>query len=198
MEAYNRALFLLINAPAHPGSVMLAVATACAEYLIWSIPLFIAVAWLRGSESTRKALIEATAAGLIGLLINQVIGLAWQHPRPFMIGLGHTLLVHAPDSSFPSDHGTLIWAVAFSLCLYAGLRRAGLAFAAVGLVVAWARVYLGVHFPFDMAGAAMVALVGALLARQLHHVYMAIAYLAATLVHRVCFARLIRRGWIRH
>lgn len=198
MEAYNHALFLLLNAPAHPSAAMLALATVCAEYLIWSIPLFIAVAWLRGSESTRKALIEATAAGLIGLLINQLIGLAWQHPRPFMIGLGHTFLAHAPDSSFPSDHGTLIWAVAFSLCLRAPMRRAGVAFALLGLIVAWARIYLGVHFPFDMAGAAVVAMASALLARQLHNVYMTLAYPAATLVHRVCFARLIRRGWVRH
>jgi undecaprenyl-diphosphatase len=42
------------------------------------------------------------------LLINQVIILLWQHPRPFVIGLGHTYLAHAADSSFPSDHLTLL------------------------------------------------------------------------------------------
>jgi hypothetical protein len=29
---------------------------------------------------TRKALLVATASGLLGLLTNQIIGLAWSHP----------------------------------------------------------------------------------------------------------------------
>jgi undecaprenyl-diphosphatase len=35
-------------------------------------------------------------ASVAGLLINQIIGLAWSHPRPFMIGLGHTLIPMLP------------------------------------------------------------------------------------------------------
>lgn len=35
-----------------------------------------------------------------------------------MIGLGHTLITHAADSSFPSDHLTLLWAVAFSFLMH--------------------------------------------------------------------------------
>ncbi|MEX8493621.1 phosphatase PAP2 family protein [Sphaerotilus sp.] len=60
--------------------------------------------------------------------------------------------MHAPDASFPSDHGTVFSAV--SLCLLlAGEWVWGLAVLMVGMGVAWARVYLGVHFPLDMLGA---------------------------------------------
>lgn len=140
MGNLNHALFLWLNAPEHPVTLLLACATFFAEYAIWVIPAIIGFGWLRGSESTRKVLLEATASALTGLLIAQIIGWVWPHPRPFMIGLGHTLIHHAADSSFPSDHLTLLWAVAFSFLMHRKPRRAGLALALLGLPVAWTRI----------------------------------------------------------
>lgn len=197
MEKINYAIFLLLNAPEHPHALLLAVATFFAEYAIWLIPLAIGLSWLRGSDHTRKVLLEATAAGLAGLLINQLIGLAWQTPRPFTIGLGNTLIPHAADSSFPSDHLTLLWAVAFSLLMHRRPRAAGLALAVLGLPVAWARIYLGVHFPFDMLGAASVALLSAWLAFREVQIYMPTVYKLAVGIHRILFIKLIRAGWVR-
>ena len=157
MEELNHALFLLINAPEHPGALTLVIARLFAEYAIWVIPAIVGIGWLRGDERTRRILLEATASGLAGLLINQLIALFWQHPRPFMIGLGHTYLSHAADSSFPSDHLTLLWAVGFSFLMHRSPRMAGIMLSLLGLPVAWARIYLGVHFPLDMIGAALVA-----------------------------------------
>jgi len=197
METINHTLFLWLNAPAHPDRLVLAVATFLAEYAIWAIPALIFIGWLRGSEPVRKAALEATAAGLAGLLINQIIGGIWQHPRPFMIGLGHTFLSHAPDSSFPSDHLTLLWSVGFSLMMRRRLRAVGTALALLGLPVAWARIYLGVHFPLDMAGAAAVAVLSAWLARQAEGLYLPPAYRLASSIHSLLFGRLIERGWVR-
>lgn len=201
MENLNQALFLWINAPAHPSAQMVALATFLAEYSIWAIPLTIGVSWLVGGESTRKVVLQATASGLAGLLINQIIGLLWQHPRPFMIGLGHTLIPHVADSSFPSDHLTLMWAVAFSLLMHSPqcqrLRTVGLTLALLGLPVAWARLYLGVHFPLDMAGAACVAALSAWLAFRAIGLYLPSSYALATALHRFLFGRLIQKGWVR-
>lgn len=196
MESINQALFLWLNAPEHPSALLLAIATLLADYAIWVIPAMLAVGWLRGSESTRKLLLEATAAGLAGLLINQIIGLVWQHPRPFMIGLGHTLIAHAADSSFPSDHLTLLWAVAFSLLTHRSARPAGITLAVLGLPVAWARIYLGVHFPLDMVGAAGVATLSAWLAFREMGWYMPFTYKLALRLHRVLFGKLIQIGWV--
>lgn len=177
--------------------MLLAIATFFAEYAIWLIPLAIGLSWLRGSEHTRRVLLEATAAGLAGLLINQLIGLVWQSPRPVEVGLGNTLISHAADSSFPSDHLTLLWAVAFSLLMHRRPRAAGLTLAALGLPVAWARIYLGVHFPFDMLGAASVALLSAWLAFREVQVYMPTFYKLAMAIHRVLLTKLIRASWVR-
>lgn len=194
MEGLNQALFLMLNAPAHPSPLLLALARGLAEWIVWLVPLLLTLGWSRGDERLRKLLLGATASGLTGLLINQLIGLFWQHPRPFMIGLGHTFLRHGPDSSFPSDHLTLIWAVAFSLLSHPRFRAAGRFLVLLGLPVAWARIYLGIHFPLDMAGAALVALVsarlvlhwGSYLTERLYQPMMACYHLLA--------APLIRRG----
>ena len=114
-----------------------------------------------------------------------------------MIGLGHTLIPHAADSSFPSDHLTLLWAVAFSFLMHRSLRLAGMALALLGLPVAWARIFLGVHFPLDMVGAALVAVLCALLALREVRLYLPAAYSLAIRLHGHLFGNLIQRGWVR-
>ena len=197
MESLNHTLFLWLNAPEHPSALALQLAVLFAEQLIWALPLLVAIGWLRGCEATKKALLVASASGLLGLLINQIIGLAWSHPRPFMIGLGHTLIFHAADSSFPSDHLTLWWALAFSLLLQPVCRSAGTGLALLGLPIAWARIYLGVHFPFDMVGAVAVAAWSAWLGLQAAHWYREPSYRLASRIHRRLCARWIARGWVR-
>lgn len=196
MEELNNYLFLLLNAPAHPHPWLLHFAHAVAVWSIWLIPAVLTIGWLRGDQWVRRLLFEASISGAIGLLINHVIGLFWQHDRPFMIGLGHTFLNHAPDSSFPSDHLTVIWAVAFSLLLHQRPRYIGLFFAVLGLPVAWARIYLGIHFPLDMIGAAFVALISTLLVvREQQSVTW--LYRPARILYRFLAAPLIRRGSIQ-
>ena len=196
MEEFNQSLFLLINAPAHPAAAVLVLAKLCAKYLILLMPLTLLVGWLRGTEGTRKLMLEAAVCAVLALLIAQVIGLVWPHPRPFMIGLGHQFLPHVADSSFPSDHLTLMWSVGFSLLLHAESRAAGALLALLGLPAAWARIYLGVHFPLDMAGAAVVVASSAWLClRQAHWVVVPVLpWMTAT--YRRLFAPLIRRGWV--
>lgn len=195
MEELNRALFLLLNAPQAPDRVPLAIATFFAEYAIWLIPSGFVAVWLRAGDGARKGLLQASAAVLVALLVNQLIGLVWQHPRPFMIGLGHSHLAHVADSSFPSDHLTLLWAVAFSLLAQPRLRLAGLALAALGLPVAWARIYLGVHLPLDMLGAMAVAGLAAWLCGHCATGLIEQIYPITLVAYRRLFAPLIRRGW---
>ena len=195
MEELNVDLFLMINAPEQPDAVLLAIAKTLADYVIWLVPLVLLAGWLRGGESVRKLMLEATISGVAGLLINQAIGLAWQHPRPFMMGLGHTFISHVADSSFPSDHLTLLWAVSFSFLMHRIPRSTGAGLALLGLPVAWARIYLGVHFPLDILGAAIIAGLCARLCFRESHRFMAPIFRCATAIYRRLFAPLIRRGW---
>lgn len=196
METFNHILFFWLNAPEHPNTLVLMQAVFVADWLIWMVPIMVGIGWLCGNENTRKAMLIATAAGMLGLFVNQIIGLVWSHPRPFMIGLGHTFLPHVNDSSFPSDHLTLWWAVAFSFLMQQRQRSVGIAMALLGIPIAWARIYLGVHFPLDMLGAAVVATLSAWLALHGARWYLLPIYRLAINIHRMLFGGLIERGWL--
>ena len=157
MEQINIAAFLAINGSAQSPIVLVQFALILANYSVLAIALWLILAWVRGTALRRRHLIEATTAALFGLGYVQLITLIYRHPRPFQLGLGQQLMPHLPDASFPSDHGTLFFALAFSFFLHPETRRIGAAVAALGCGVAWARVFLGVHFPFDMLGSAVLA-----------------------------------------
>ena len=196
MEHLNHTLFLGLAAPAHPGLLMLALTKFFGEYAIFVVPLLLATGWLRGNEHSRKVWLEASVSMLVGLLINQFIALLWPHPRPFMLGLGHNLIAHAANSSFPSDHLTGLWAFSFSLLMHRSQRMTAVALILLGLPMAWARIYLGVHFPLDMLGATLMAGFSAWLALTEARLYMAPLYRLAVVIHGVLFGALIKRGWV--
>ena len=157
LESLNEKLFLVINAGANEPTWILNCAIGAAEILIYVVPLFFLVMWLWSNSIQREVLIRASVVAFLGVGINQIIGVVWMHPRPSMIGLGHTLVQHAADSSSPSDHVTVLSAVTITLLLARAVVP-GLLFLLAGIGVAWARIFLGVHFPFDMIGAVIVAI----------------------------------------
>lgn len=167
MTHFNVELFLAINASAHPPAILLAAGRFMAAWLVFLTMLLFVILWIRKPANERGALIVATLVALIGLGVNQLIGVFYFHPRPFMIGLGHQYLAHPPDNSFPSDHATFVWSLGFALLAMGRLRRWGIALTLAGFAVAWARIYVGVHFPFDMFGSLIVSLAVAGLARPL-------------------------------
>ncbi|MFC0170694.1 phosphatase PAP2 family protein [Pseudoduganella danionis] len=156
IEAFNRALFLHINGGNGTPAWLIQAAIGIADDLIYLIPLLLAGLWLWGDHARRSVAIKACLVALLGVAANQAIGALWPHPRPFMIGLGHAWMPHAADSSFPSDHMTVFAGVGLTLLFDGAVGWAILALL-VGASVAWARVFLGVHFPLDMAGAVVVA-----------------------------------------
>lgn len=165
MEELNRSLFLAINASADASAPMRSLAMFLAQWLIYCVPLLLAGLWLRGTRRQRAVALTATLSIVFALGCNLLISSLWFHPRPFMLGLGQNFLAHAAESSFPSDHATVMFALAFGLIL-ASLRKLGLLVLLLGALVGWARVYLGVHFPFDIAGSFLVSLISAWLVKQ--------------------------------
>ncbi|SAK77021.1 phosphatase PAP2 family protein [Caballeronia ptereochthonis] len=166
LEAFNRALFLSINATPATPRWQIETALTIANDFIYLIPVLLALLWLFGDGRQRAAAVRACCVALLALGFNQLIGMVWMHPRPFMIGLGHTFTEHVPDPSFPSDHATVFASIALTFLL-AGLRRSGVLVALAGVLIAWARVRIGVHFPFDMIGAVGVACVAYVLIEPL-------------------------------
>ncbi|WP_145018646.1 phosphatase PAP2 family protein [Geobacter argillaceus] len=196
IEMLNRALFLKINALPDTAPWAIGVAKVVADDLIYIIPALLIIYWLWGSEAKRSLALKACLVAMLGVGINQLIGLAWQHPRPFMIGLGHTWVPHVADSSFPSDHMTVFVGIGISL-LFGGEVLAGILTLVTGMAVAWSRVFLGVHFPLDMMGSIGMASLSYTL---ISPVWRRVGNTVTTLIemlYRSIMARPIERGLMR-
>jgi undecaprenyl-diphosphatase len=164
---WNVSLFYLVNASANPNGAAVLIARALAEFAPWLAIAVLILYWFLGTADRRRSLMIAGVALGLGLAVNFSIAFAMYVPRPFELGMGNTLLAHGPETSFPSDHVTFLLSLGFGLLTTRPLRGLAVAIAGLGLATAWARVYLGVHFPLDMAASFGISLVSAILARSL-------------------------------
>ncbi|MCU6433858.1 phosphatase PAP2 family protein [Undibacterium sp. Jales W-56] len=197
LEQLNQSVFLQINADLTTSNWQLNLAIFIAEYLILAIPLLLIILWCWGNTVQRNLALKACAVALIALGMNQLIIMYWPHPRPFMIGLGHSFIPHAADASFPSDHGTAFASIGLTF-LFSSLRSAtGWIILAMGALVAWSRIFLGVHFPLDMLGAVLVSCIAWLGLTFLWNKMGDAITKWCEKIYRVLFAQPIARGWIR-
>ena len=195
IESANQALFLDINGNGDSSAITIALAQICADWLIYLVPLVLVALWLSGERDKRAIGLRCLAVIMLALGFNQIIGLIWVHPRPFAIELGHAFAPHAADSSFPSDHLTVFTGAI--LCLwFGGMKRLSAVLLLAALVVAWARIFLGVHFPMDMVGAAMVVGLVYAVSAPLWNAIGGILTDLAIKIYRAIMVWPIRRGWL--
>jgi len=84
---------------------------------------------------------------------------ALELPRPFVIGLSPEYLDHSARGSLPSAHASSMSMLALAFVRCRRLRSLGLLLLALTGVTAWARVYLGVHFPLDIVAGLLLGVV---------------------------------------
>ena len=126
-----------------------------AVYLIAAAALVAIPLWLR-SDGLRT-LVAAALGALLAVALTFAIGMLWDRPRPFVAEHFTPLISHAADASFPSDHLAALGAV--TICVWLSSRRLGFVVGLIALVVAFARVYVGVHYVSDVAGGFALGLV---------------------------------------
>ena len=161
-----------------------------AVYGVGLFALFVLAAWwVARSERNAPRGVAASAwtaaATVIAVGLNQAIVSAVHRPRPYQTLHGVEVLVsRSHDFSFPSDHAVTAGAAAAGLWLVARqgskmARRLAVAGTVLALLIAFARVYVGAHYPGDVAAGlafgAVVSVVGwAVLKRPLTSVVVAI------------------------
>jgi len=114
-----------------------------------------------GSHRWKLASASALASAALALEANQLIAKVWHRPRPYE---AHPALYHlsnSHDPSFPSDHASAAFAIAFAVFLFD--RVVGTVFLAVAVLIGLGRVLTGAHYPGDVLAGGAVGLLAALL-----------------------------------
>jgi len=165
-------LLLAINSFARHTTWLHAPALAYAKYGLVLFALLLAAGVLISRRAPSRVLAAAgwaCLATLIALGFNQPLGHLFAEFRPYVT---HPQILRladvTTDFSFPSDHAVMGGAVAAGLLLVN--RRLGLLAALAAALMAFTRVYIGAHYPWDVLGGlafgSIVTVLGWLLLRR--------------------------------
>jgi len=120
--------------------------------VLFGVLLLVGVIASRATPSRRLAAAGwACIATLLAVALNQPFGHLFDEARPYATH-PNLLVLATPttDFSFPSDHAVMAGAVAAGLLLVS--KRLGLLAALAAVVMAFARVYIAAHYPWDVLG----------------------------------------------
>ena len=109
-------------------------------------------------HNTRKAGASSLTAMLLGLLVtNLTLKPLVSRPRPWVVMEDFTTLVTSSDlNSFPSGHTCAAFAFGVALCAVLPQKWAKAAVLLAAALMGFSRLYVGVHFPTDVLGGAIV------------------------------------------
>lgn len=196
LDQLNLQLFHILNVPDQASIWMINYASLIAHDLVYLFLLIFAIAWFRGSYEVKTGIIKAFIFTAITLLMSEVLSAVLNTPRPFVMDVGRTLIEHAPTGFFPSNHMSIFSGIAFAY-YFSPQRDLGRILIWTAWLVAWSRVYVGVHFPIDMLGAFLMAITVNLAGLPLWWKYENQIMNFILGIHYWLFSPLIRMGWIK-
>ncbi|MCD6494670.1 undecaprenyl-diphosphatase [Candidatus Bipolaricaulota bacterium] len=158
----NERLFLAINGLSHHSAFLDALMVFCAQYIPFILIAFLAYLWILGKSAGRRAAFRAGLSGGTALVLARIVGVFHYQALPSVLGLGRPLILHTSNNSFPSDHASFAFGIAMSL-LFSGSTSIWPQAVLLAVLVSFARVFVGVHFPLDVLVGAVVGTSASLL-----------------------------------
>lgn len=158
----NQKLFLKINSLVGKNKVRDRVMFFCAQHLIYILGF--SILWLGViilSADNLKDMIKLIMTAIAFYIITSwSLAIIWKHKRPVVEVLEIKELLKPKQvwKSFPSDHT----GISFIFALIAILSGCGLVwgiiFVIMASLIAFSRVYVGVHYPRDIIGGILFAI----------------------------------------
>ncbi|CAM3938877.1 undecaprenyl-diphosphatase [Alicyclobacillus pomorum] len=161
MNAFDVTVFHAVNGMAGHHPILDALMRFFAQYALELYAILFVLAWFllpKRDIQGRHALIISGLSGVLALLINVVISHIWFRSRPFVSlpkGTFTQLIPHSVDASFPSDHAS--GSFGFAAATWGKSNRwIRYSFTVLAVVVAFSRIYVGVHWPTDVLASFVV------------------------------------------
>jgi undecaprenyl-diphosphatase len=124
---------------------------------VWLLIALLMAVW---SPRLRRAAFQLVLALLLTqLVVDHAIKPLIARPRPFSALQSARVVGHyrPPTFSFPSGHAAISFAAA--TVLTCALPRAGAIWFLLAALIAFSRVYIGVHYPLDITAGALIGCV---------------------------------------
>lgn len=150
----NPIIFKLINPHSRrcsPIDLLMILISQKIRYVYIFVLIFM---WFR-NDSYKKVSCHALISSGITLFIHLIIKLFYFKPRPFVKHRVGLLIPSKMDSSFPSKHTLLVFAISTSIFLYN--RVLGLIMSILSVLTGFSRIWVGHHYPTDIIGSAFIA-----------------------------------------
>ena len=137
-----------------------------------SIPLMVVITgvlWFfarpGGDRKWKLACASGYASAALGYVIAYVIHHLYDRARPYEAHAIRHPWSSSTDASFPSDHTSLSFAIAFAVLAFDTV--AGVVFIVVAAIIGVGRLFIGAHYPGDVLAGLAVGLVAALVVLRL-------------------------------
>ncbi|WP_414837961.1 phosphatase PAP2 family protein [Candidatus Nanosalina sp. VS9-1] len=128
-----------------------------AEFLVLAVPAALVYLWYQGKAGRIDSLYVFIAVTVALIASYAVLGQAIQHESPFQVY--NTIASGEPENSFPSQHTATLLAMVLPL-LWRKRKNFAYFFLGTGLLTGFSRIYIGEHYPVDILGSAIAAIIG--------------------------------------
>lgn len=128
------------------------------------VAVFVIIVLLNKKENKERTKIFALAAISTILsrgVITEIVRYFYYIPRPFVNNAVHQLIFHETNGSFPSGHAAFFFALAMAIFFFH--KKWGTIFFIGAVLISVARVMVGIHWPLDILGGAIIGILSSLL-----------------------------------
>ncbi len=159
---YDVTIFDGINGLANHSVVADAIGIFIADYVPYLLGIWLLLFFFRPKPDLKKnramVFLALTSGFIARFIVKTIIVIFYQRPRPYVsLSPLHKIVPMSPFynfESFPSGHALFFFAV--SAIVYCFNKKLGIIFFICSLCIGLARIFVGVHWPSDILGGAVL------------------------------------------